>query len=142
MAITIPNRALVKPTTTPRMRPAAAKVAMLNPGPVKVSTTGATGSGMPLVEPTIVRAGYYGYNIRSNVPAGASADDESFAPVDGCIVQGFAGVSPGLDVFVDTTARPDPEAAFSGLTHTIPAGGAGERIGVGVSANRIYFDAM
>src|SRR4051812_7017885 len=118
MAITIPNRTMVKPTTTPKRRPSAAKVAMVNPGPVRVSTTGASASGVPLCEPTAVRAGYYGYNIRSDVPAGASADDEAFAPISGCVVRGFAGVLPGVPVWIDPTARPTPEGVFSGLTQT------------------------
>jgi hypothetical protein len=56
------------------------------------------------------------------------------------MIDGFAGVSPGLDVFVDPGAPPVPEGVFSGLTHTVPAGGAGERIGVGITATKIWFD--
>jgi hypothetical protein len=142
MAITIPNRVLVKPTTTPRRMPAQVKSGVVNPCPLRVSPTGATGTGGPLCEPTISRVGYCGYNVRPDVPDGASADDEAFACVSGCILEGFAGVSPGLDVFIDPTARPDPIGAFSGLTHTIPAGGAGERIGFGVSTTKVFIEAL
>jgi hypothetical protein len=142
MPITIPDRKKVKPTTEPIRKPGQVKTGVVNPCPVRISPTGATGSGGPLCEPTVARVGYYGYNIRSDVPAGASSDDEAFAPVSGCILEGFAGVSPGLDVYVDPTARPVPEGVFSGLTHTIPAGGIGERIGVGVTTTKIALDAL
>lgn len=140
MAITIPNRQLIKPTTTPRPIPAVAKVGQVNPYPVRVSATGAASAGNPLCERAITRAGYLGYNLRPDVPVGASADDEGFAVVRGCIVEGFAGVVPGSDVYIDATATPGPEGTFSGLTQTVPAGGIGERIGVGVTTTKIYFD--
>jgi len=142
MPITIPNRNLVKPTTTPRRIPAQVKTGVVNPCPLAVSTTGATGTGGPLMEPTVTRVGFAGYNVRPDVPEGASADDEAYACVSGCILDGFAGVSPGLDIFVDPTARPDPIGTFSGLTHTIPAAGAPARIGFGISTTKVYILAV
>lgn len=145
--ITIPDREKVRPTTTPRRKPNTAKSDMQNPCPVRVSLTGASSSGVPLVEPTTVRQGYYGYNVRSDVPANGK-DDEAAGVVVGCIVGGFAGVLPGQDVFIDPTARPvGDQGVFSGLTHTVPTGVAGEtaetmsslRVGVGVGTTKIEF---
>jgi hypothetical protein len=140
--ITIPDREKVRPTTSHLGLPNTAKVAMQNPCPVRVSLTGAASSGTALVEPTTVRDGYYGYNVRSDVPMN-SADDEAAGVVRRCIVGGFAGVEPGKDVFVDPTARPvGDQGTFSGLTQTVPATpqGPAERIGVGVSTTKIFFD--
>lgn len=142
MPITIPNRVLVKPTTTPFRKPAQAKTGVVNPCPVRIAPSGTTGTGGPLCEPTVIRAGYYGFNVRPDVPAGGSADDEAYAVVSGCIVDGFAGCVQGSEVFVDTTARPDPESTFSGLTHTAPGAGSVVPIGVAVSATKIYFYQM
>lgn len=139
--ITIPNRKLVKPTTTPRSLPGVAKTGFTNPAPVRVSKTGASPGGNPLLERcTGGREGYYGFNLRSDVPAGAAAEDEGMAPVRGVMVEGFAGVAPGEDVFIDPTAAPVPDGVFSGLTHVVPAGGRGERIGVGATTTKIMFD--
>jgi hypothetical protein len=144
MPITIPNRNNVHPTTTPFRKPAQAKRGCRNQCPIRISLTGATGSGGPLAEPTNAREGYFGFNIRRDVPDGASADDEAYSAVSGVIVEGFAGVEPGRDVFIDPTARPalDAEGDFSGLTHTVPAGGIGERVGCGVTTTKIYFDMV
>jgi hypothetical protein len=145
MPITIPNNALVFPTTTPaRRKPGVAAAGMTNPGPVRVRATGASSAGNPLLERAVGRAGYYGYNLRPNVPAGSSSEDEALGTVSGCIIQGFAGVTPGAEVFVDPAAPPAPgsEGTYSGLTHTVPAGGLGEAIGVGVTPNKIDFYAQ
>jgi hypothetical protein len=140
MAITIPNRQLIKPTIPGRPIPGVAKVGQVNPYPVRVATTGAASAGNPLCERATARVGYLGYNVRPDVPVGASADDEGFAILRGCIVEGFAGVLPGIDVYIDAAATPVPEGTFSGLTQTVPAGGVAERIGTGVTTTKIYFD--
>src|SRR5436190_24324128 len=98
MAITIPDKTKVRTTTTHKPFPAQAKSGVSNPCPIGVATTGSTGSGAPLCEPTVTRVNYIGYNIRNDVPQGASADDESYSVVSGCIVEGFAGVVPGTAV--------------------------------------------
>jgi hypothetical protein len=138
MPITVPNADLVRMTIEPAQRlPSVAGEAFVNPRPVKVKTTGASGAGNPIV----VRASgkpYYGFNLRSNVPAGSNSDDEAMAVVRGALVDGFAGVSPGVEVFVDDTATPVPESTFSGLTHTDPADGR-RPIGCGATATKIYF---
>jgi hypothetical protein len=143
MAITIPDKKKLRTTTNHKPFPAQAKTQVDNPCPIGVSASGTTGSGAPLCEPTVSRVNYIGYNIRDSVPAGA-ADDEAYSVVSGCIVEGFAGAVPGTAVYVDPTARPavGAEGAFSGLTHTIPAGGVGESIGVAVRADKIYFYTM
>lgn len=155
MAITIPNRKLVRPTVKHIPKPNTAKSKMVNPGPVGIATTGASSSGTALMEPTITWANYIGFNVRSDVPDGG-IDEESFSPVSGCPVEGFAGVSPGVLIYIDPTARPDPESTFSGLTHTAPtvvtgrtAGDAGpvntaktwEAIGIGWTTTKIYIFA-
>lgn len=144
MPITIPNVNNVHPTTDITRKPAQVKTGVVNPCPLRIAATGATGSGGPLVEPSTTRKGYYGYNVRPNVPQGASADDEAFACVAGGIVDGFSGVQPGVEVYVDPTARPDPEGTFSGLTHTQPlptlaALIEGLPVGVGVTTTKIWF---
>jgi len=141
-AITIPDRTKIRPTTTPNPIPAQFKTPMTNPGPVRVAATGASSSGIPLVERCDTsRAGYLGFSLRYDVPTGAAMEDEN-APVNrGMIVDGFAGVVPGSDVFVDPAVAPVPEGVFSGLTHTAPAAGVnGWRVGVGVTTTKIYFD--
>jgi hypothetical protein len=139
--ITIPNRAAVWPTTTPKSWPGVYKTAMTNPGPVRIPLAGAHGSGMPLVERCSGgREGYYGFALGFDIPVGSAASDNNAPVVRGVIVDGFAGVESGRDVFIDAAAAPDPEAAFSGLTHTVPAGGRAERIGVGVGTTKIAFD--
>lgn len=155
MPILIPNRKLVRPTTDIRPKPGTAKSAVKNPCPIGVSATGASSSGTALLEPTTSRDNYVGYNVRSNV-AGAM-DDENYSPLSGCVIEGFTGVTPGALVYVDSTARPDPEADFSGLTHTAPtvltgrtAGDAGDvntarkwdAVGVGWTTTKIYFYAI
>lgn len=143
MAITIPNRKAVRPTTDSiHPKPNTAKSGVANPCPVGIATTGASSSGTALVEPVTAagRDRYIGYNIRSNVPDGG-IDDEAFAPISGCPVEGFAGVSPGVPVWLDDTARPDPEADFSGLTHTDPADGT-LPVGIGWTTTKIYFYAI
>jgi hypothetical protein len=143
MPITIPNRTLVKPTTTPLRKPGQVKTGVVNPCPVGVAATGATGTGGALLEPTVTRDNYVGYNVRTDVPQGASADDEAYAPVTGCVVEGFAGVTPGAPVFVDNTARPDPEGTFSGLSHTDGETlGTPGAIGVGWTTTKIYLYAL
>ena len=139
--ITIPDRTLVRLTTTPIRLPATPKSAMLNPGPVRIPTAGASSSGTPMVERAQgTRVGYYGYSISHDIAAGAGLDLQAQIVIRKAIVDGFAGVSPGLDVFVDPAAPPSPEGVFSGLTHTVPAGGAGERIGVGLTTTKIFFE--
>jgi hypothetical protein len=140
--ITIPNINNVHPTTDIVRKPAQAKSGVTNPCPLGIAATGTTGSGGALCEPTNARAGYYGYNVRPNVPAGASADDEAYACIVGGMVDGFSGVQPRAEVFIDPTARPTPEGTFSGLTHTVPAGGIGEAIGVGVTTTKIWFYSL
>lgn len=140
--ITIPNINNVHVTTDVIRKPAQVKSGVQNPCPLRIAATGATGSGGPLCEPTDTRAGYYGFNVRQNVPDGGSADDEAYACVVGGMVNGFAGVQPGAEVFVDDTERPDPEGTFSGLTHTVPEGGIGEAIGVGVTTTKIWFYSL
>lgn len=148
MPITIPNRKLIKPTTKPALTiPAVAAEAILNPGPVKVKTAGSSQAGNPICEPAdgaTLNQGYLGFNIRSNVPAGAATDDEALAVQRGVIIEGFAGVDPGKNVWVDDTVL-DPEdeddalliPAFSGLTHTDPADGT-PPIGVGATTTKVF----
>lgn len=152
MAITIPNVDLIRPTTTPTMRiPNAMKTATVNPCPVQVAASGTASSGTILVEPTIDSTGkkYLGYNISSNNPTGVSPDDAQMGVVRGCVVDGFAGVTPGSLVFVDATTRPDPETTFSGLTHTVPTIATPATaaalpvgpmpVGMGVTTTKIFF---
>jgi hypothetical protein len=139
--ITIPDKTAIRPTIEPLRLPATPKSAMLNPGPVRIPTAGASSSGTPLVERCQgTRVGYYGFSIGHDLAAGAGLDLQAQPVIRHCIVDGFSGVSPGLDVFVDAGAPPSPEGVFSGLTHTVPAGGAGERIGVGLTTTKIYFE--
>lgn len=146
MPITIPNRAALKPTMKPRMFPGNNKIGVQNPAPMKVSATGAASTGNALVEPTTVRAGYCGYQIQDNVPAGLAAEDNAGGIVSGAPVDGFAGCVPGSDVFIDATARPaGDQGTFSGLSHTAPTAGvdvAAQRIGFAMTPTKIWFDAV
>lgn len=141
MPILIPNPNLIFPTTKPTRKPAVAGSGMTNPAPCGVVPVGTSSAGNPIVAPTSQRSGYYGFNIRPHVPQGADSDDEALGCVVGVIISGFTGVTPGAEVYIDPTARPAPgaEGTFSGLTHTVPAGGIGEAIGVGVTPTKIWF---
>jgi hypothetical protein len=143
MPITLPDITRVKPTTTPIRLPGIAKDSNTNPRPVRVSATGASGPKNPLVERADGAAknkGFLGYQLTLGVDAAASADENGVGIVRGCYIDGFAGVVPQSNVWVDATAVPNPEAAFSGLTHTDPADGT-LPVGVGVTTTKIYFFA-
>lgn len=138
MPITISDRTKIRPTIDYKHIPAVAAVAMTNPGPCAVQTTGTTSSGNALVGPAsgdAGRGGYAGYNVMSNVAAG----DAPSLMRGGVIVEGFSGVSPGLPVFVDATSA-DASGTASGLTHTLPVtGDVRTPIGVGFTASKILF---
>lgn len=142
MAITIPDRTKVKITSDIAVRriPNVAKVAVQNPCPVRIAPSGTAASGAVLMEPTILNDAI-GYNIRDTVPF--ALNDEQYAVVNGTILEGFAGVTPGGLVWVDPTARPavGSETTFSGLTHTDPADGSFP-LGRGATATKIYIFAQ
>lgn len=135
MAITIPNRKLVKPTTTPLALPGVPSAAMVNPYPVRVKATGAAAAGNPLVE-RMTTGTYYGFNLRTDIPN--DPDNEGAAVNRMFVCDGFAGVVPGTEVWADPTATPNPDGTFSGLTQTDPANGT-KPIGLGVTTTKIFF---
>jgi len=146
MPITIPDRKRVRITTTRkdqlRRFGGVAAQAFVNPCPVKI-TGGVNG---PRVN-NVIRAtsankqkGYVGFLIAGDIEAGATLNEEAVAIVNGCVIDGFAGVVPGDDVWIDPTATPAPEGVFSGLTHTDPATGA-QPIGTGWTSTRILIFA-
>jgi hypothetical protein len=141
MPILIPDRTKIKPTTTPARYPGIVKDGNVNPRPVRISATGSSGAGNPLIERADganKNRGYYGYQITTDVDNGANAGENGGSVLRGCIVDGFTGVSPQLPIWADATALPNPEGTFSGLTHTDPADGT-LPIGMGATATKIFF---
>jgi hypothetical protein len=144
MPITIPDRTQIRFTAgmgrfneDVGMPTVLAQAAMTNPGPVAVYTGGPAANGQIQVVPAAGdagRAGYVGYNISINVGAG-----EPLRPASGVTVTGFAGATPGSQVFVDDTTA-DASGTASGITHTAPTTGTEKNpIGVAVSSSKIYF---
>jgi hypothetical protein len=140
MPITIPDKTKLKMTTDfktemGQRKPAIAGVAMTNPGPVAVAAVQNASSGQVQVVPAAGdagRAGYLGYNFDHDVPAGEGA-----SVVRGVYIEGFAGVTPGGDIYIDATSA-DASGNASGLTHTLPTtGNVRTPIGVGLSATKI-----
>lgn len=141
MPITIPDKDLVKPISLDPPRwggivtaaiEQSCPVMLVNVanGPKIGSIARATGANK--------NRAYYGFLITSGIDLGATLDEEPGGVVDNCIVDGFAGVTPGLNVWVDSTAVPSPIGTFSGLTHTDPADGT-HPIGVGFTSTAIKF---
>jgi hypothetical protein len=141
-AITIPDRTAIRLTTdnTPpnngqQLPTVLASAAMVNPGPIRPHVTQNNPAGNCIGIPAVGAAGSngcIGYNIKSNVAAG-----EPLQVHKGVVVDGFAGVTPGLPVYADAT-NSDAAADASGLSHTQI--GTERRLGVGWTATRIRFD--
>jgi hypothetical protein len=127
MAITIPDRTQIRlvtdfdePNNGQALPACLVSVAMVNPGPVALDTAGAAANGQAQVKPaygTAGRAGYIGYNDEPNKALGSAC-----SPCRGVLVDGYAGVSPGVKVFIGDTSA-DASATASGLTHTQPTTG-------------------
>lgn len=145
MAITIPDRKQIRITndfSTPHNAQALpavlASVGMTNQGAVSIdpASTVVAGSGQTYCIPSAGSngaSGYIGFNPEANIPAGSP-----ISPCKGVIVDGFAGVSPGVRVFIDATSA-DNSSTSSGLTHTQPTNGVSGGIGVGWSTTKILF---
>lgn len=128
MSITIPDRTQIRLTTDfaepmngHSLPCLLADTAMTNPGPIAVSTSGATTDPSTQAQCTPAygdagRAGYIGYNPDAKIAVGAPV-----SPVRNAVVDGFSGVTPGSRVFVDNTSA-DASGTASGLTHSQPAG--------------------
>lgn len=142
MAITIPDRKQIRITTrlaephNGQTLPYVAEIAMTNPGPVVVGDTSPNAAGQGRVKPAThaLKLRYVGYNLRANTPIGAPTE-----VIRNCIVDGFAGMTPGLPLFINTTTA-DAGATDSGLVHVDPgdpaAGTGGRVIGVALSATK------
>jgi hypothetical protein len=144
-AITVPNRSLLKPVENPgKQRGGVAKEAFQVRGiPVRVAATGTNGPKVAMIERTDganKNRGYCGINLAGPIDLGAVLDEEAVGVVDDVIIDGYAGVTPGLPVFVDSTAVPVPVGTFSYLTHTDPADGT-LPIGQGWTTTKIRFFA-
>jgi hypothetical protein len=149
MAITIPDITKIRPTTVNVERdggqgiPSVATTAFTSPGPAMVdaanSPTVYNGVGIRPVAANDTSAGYLGMNIKP------TAANQAGTVLKGVIVDGFAGVVPGSDVFINN-------AGAVGLSHTpvaISTAGSGggatityndSRIGVGMTLTKIRFD--
>ena len=150
MAITIPDRTKIRVTTDEKNGmqkiPAVAKVAITNPGPVAVTSSGAGEAGNAAciqAAGAAGRAGYLGFNLVPNVPVGSS-----LGVIKSAIVEGFAGMTPGSSVFIDATSA-DASGTASGMTHTAPTiatdGATADtpgigRIGVAITATKLWID--
>jgi len=124
MAITIADRKQIrlvtdfsKPQNGQALPALLATVAMTNPGPVMIDTSGVAANGQGRVKQaagTPGLEGYIGFNPDWDVPAGGPV-----SPCRGVLVEGFAGVLPGKPVFVNATSA-DASGTASGLTQTQP----------------------
>lgn len=158
MPITIPDRSQIRLVTdfsepqNGRALPAMiAATAMTNPGCV-VITSATNANGQAQVKHAGGSngfTGYIGFNAVPTISAG-----QPVSPSQGVLIDGFAGVTPGGEVFVDGSNTPDASATASGLTHTQPTQAVtitnpgasetatvpgGKRVGVGWTATKIFF---
>lgn len=124
MAITVASD--LKPSTETSPFPCVASAALSAPGPLAVDTTQNNAAKQIKVVAAVAanRHRYIGYSL-----FGATAAGDNPAPVSGCIVNNFAGVTPGSEVFI---------ADDGTLTHTQPAADV-LAIGLGVRSDAIYF---
>lgn len=149
MAITIPDITKIRPTTVNvegdggQGIPSTATTAFASPGPAMVDAantpTTSNGVGVRPVTSGDTSAGYLGFNLKPTYA------NKAGTVLKGIIVDGFAGVTPGSDVFINP-------AGAVGLSHTpvlLPTTGSGgsvnitsadRRIGVGFTATKIRFD--
>lgn len=139
--ITAPNPAMVKPTIKPiQQLGGTLKEAITGPLPVRVASAGTNGPGIAVIERANganKNRGFWGIFITSGVDLGSVSDEEPVGAVNGCIIDGYAGVVPQSLIWVDATALPSPLNGFSGLTHTDPADGT-PPVGFGVTTTKIY----
>jgi hypothetical protein len=145
MPITIPDKNGLRPTTggtvseSSRYRQCVLAAALVNPAPLRVAATSPSTSGNALVSQAYAAAGrirYFGYCYQGDLAAGQAPPC-----IRGMNIEGFAGCTPGEPVYIEDTVPPDPILAFSGLTHTAPAGATNaDIIGIAISTSRIAFN--
>lgn len=139
--ITAPVPSSVQPTIKPIQQLGGTfKSALTGPLPVRIAATGVNGPLVALVERADganKNRGFWGIAITNGVDVGSVLDEEPVGAVNGCIIDGYVGVVPGSNVWVDATALPSPLNGFSGLTHTDPADGT-PPVGFGVTTTKIY----
>jgi hypothetical protein len=132
MPIVIPNNKLVKPAHEFDSKPGVAKEAMLDAGPVSISTTGFHESGAALFEYAdgANNEGYIGMLIvGGSIGAGVAA-------LRNTIIGNFTGVLPGKEVFLGQ----DGQLTQDVVTADAPAAGPtlAESAGAGVLAAGTY----
>lgn len=124
MPITIPDNKRVRPVHDFLQKPAVAKVALDDAGPVSISTTGFHESGASLVEPTdgTNNEGYLGFFIAAPAPI-----RKGVGIVHTTVIAGFVGVQPGKDVFLgqDGTLTQDVTTSDAPVTGPTLAQSAG-----------------
>lgn len=138
ITLTSKNMKITTPKTIRRFGGIAA-MAFNNPQPVRITggTNGPRVNNVTRALGATKNKGYVGYLIAGEIDAGAALDEEAVAIVNGGVVDGFAGVTPGDDVWVLNEAD---TGLNSGLTHTDPADGTAP-IGTGWTSSKILFFA-